>query len=94
MRATAADKQAEIARYKQIYAAGYSTPGDAGRGRVIYDKICGQCHTLFEVGGKVGPISPAARARTSITSCKTSLIRTRRFRTTTGPSPWTRRTTV
>ena len=55
MRATAADKQKETARYKKIYAAGYSTPGDASRGRAIYDRTCGQCHTLFEVGGKVGP---------------------------------------
>jgi putative heme-binding domain-containing protein len=55
MRATAADKRAEIERYKKVYAAGYSTPGDAGRGRAIYNRICGQCHTLFEVGGKVGP---------------------------------------
>jgi putative heme-binding domain-containing protein len=55
MRPTDADKRAEIERYKRIYAAGYSTPGDASRGRVIYNRICGQCHTLFESGGKVGP---------------------------------------
>lgn len=55
MRATAADKRAEIERYKKVYFAGYSTPGDASRGRAIYDRICAQCHTLFESGGKVGP---------------------------------------
>ncbi|MBI5772545.1 MAG: c-type cytochrome [Verrucomicrobia bacterium] len=63
MRETAADKKQEIDRYKKIYAVGYSTPGDAGRGRVLYDKTCGQCHTLFEVGGKVGPdLTGSARA--------------------------------
>jgi putative heme-binding domain-containing protein len=63
MRATAADKRAEIERYKKVYAAGYSTPGDASRGRAIYDRICGQCHTLFESGGKVGPdLTGSARA--------------------------------
>jgi putative heme-binding domain-containing protein len=63
MRETAADKLKEIERYKKIYAVGYSTPGDAGRGRVLYDKTCGQCHTLFEVGGKVGPdLTGSARA--------------------------------
>jgi putative heme-binding domain-containing protein len=50
-----ADKQAEIERYKRIYRAGGSTPGDAIRGRTAYAKVCQQCHTLFDVGGHVGP---------------------------------------
>jgi len=63
MRETAADKQKEIERYTTIYKAGYSTPGDAGRGRVVFTKICAQCHALFEVGGKVGPdLTGSARA--------------------------------
>lgn len=55
VREVSADKQNEIARYKRLYYAGGSTPGDAIRGRTVYAKICQQCHTLFEVGGKVGP---------------------------------------
>ena len=55
VRETSADKKAEMDKYRRIYAAGYSQPGDSGRGRVIYNKVCAQCHTLFDTGGKVGP---------------------------------------
>lgn len=55
MRETTADKQQEIERYRQIYRAGGSTPGDAARGRVVFNKACAQCHLLFGEGGKVGP---------------------------------------
>ena len=55
MRETGADKAKEIKKYKEIYAAGYSQPGDASRGRGLYAKTCQQCHTLFDTGGKVGP---------------------------------------
>jgi putative membrane-bound dehydrogenase-like protein len=55
MRDTAADKQAEIAKYKKIYGAGGSQPGNASRGRGLFAKTCQQCHTLFDAGGKVGP---------------------------------------
>lgn len=49
------DKQAEIEKYRKIYRAGGSTPGEASRGRAVYAKTCQQCHMLFDVGGKVGP---------------------------------------
>ena len=55
IRESSADKQKEIERYKRIYQAGGSQPGDAPRGRAAFARICQQCHTLFEVGGKVGP---------------------------------------
>jgi putative membrane-bound dehydrogenase-like protein len=55
MRDTAADKQADIAKYKKIFQAGGSQPGNASRGRGLYAKTCQQCHTLFDTGGKVGP---------------------------------------
>ncbi|MDW8309618.1 MAG: DUF1080 domain-containing protein, partial [Verrucomicrobiales bacterium] len=54
-RETAADKKAEIARYRNIYHAGGSQPGDALRGRVVFARICQQCHVLFDAGGKIGP---------------------------------------
>jgi putative membrane-bound dehydrogenase-like protein len=54
-RDSSADKQQEIARYRGIYHAGGSQPGDALRGRVVFAKVCAQCHTLFDSGGKVGP---------------------------------------
>jgi putative heme-binding domain-containing protein len=50
-----ADKQKEIAKYRQIFQQGGSQPGDASRGRGVYAKTCQQCHTLFDTGGKVGP---------------------------------------
>jgi putative membrane-bound dehydrogenase-like protein len=63
VRETGADKKAEIEKYRKIYAAGYSQPGDGGRGRVLFNKVCAQCHTLFDLGGKVGPdITGANRA--------------------------------
>lgn len=54
-RETSADMKKELERYRRIYRAGGSTPGDASRGRKVYAKVCQQCHTLFDVGGKVGP---------------------------------------
>ena len=54
-RESGADMIAEISKFKKIYQAGGSTPGDAMRGRAIYAKICAQCHMLFGTGGKVGP---------------------------------------
>ncbi len=50
-----ADKQTEINKFKRIYQAGGSQPGDAMRGRAVFAKICQQCHTLFGTGGHVGP---------------------------------------
>ncbi|HVR73916.1 MAG TPA: PVC-type heme-binding CxxCH protein, partial [Planctomycetota bacterium] len=54
-RESTADRKKEIERYRKIYAAGGSQPGDASRGRAVYTRICQQCHVLFDVGGKVGP---------------------------------------
>ncbi|HEY2953394.1 MAG TPA: c-type cytochrome [Verrucomicrobiae bacterium] len=48
-----ADKLKEIARYKALLASGPA--GDASRGRGLFARTCQQCHTLFDVGGKVGP---------------------------------------
>jgi len=55
VRETSADKKVEIEKYRNIYRAGGSQPGDASRGRVVFNKVCVQCHTLFDTGGKVGP---------------------------------------
>jgi len=62
-REATADKKQEIEKYRQIYRAGGSQPGDAIRGRAVYARTCQQCHTLFDVGGTVGPdITGSARA--------------------------------
>ena len=49
------DKLEEMARYRGIYRAGGSTPGDATRGRAVFVRTCQQCHRLFGIGGQVGP---------------------------------------
>ncbi|MHA3772317.1 PVC-type heme-binding CxxCH protein [Verrucomicrobiota bacterium sgz303538] len=55
VRENPAEKQKEIERFKKIYQLGYSTPGDARKGRAIFARTCQQCHTLFGEGGKIGP---------------------------------------
>src|SRR5205823_12754836 len=52
-RESEADKLAEIAKYKSMLQA--KAPGHPGRGRLVFSRICQQCHTLFDTGGKVGP---------------------------------------
>jgi putative heme-binding domain-containing protein len=62
-RESGADKKAEIEKYRRIYRAGGSTPGEASRGRAVFARTCQQCHTLFDTGGKVGPdLTGSARA--------------------------------
>ena len=46
-------KQKEIARVKEMLLNG--PKGDTPAGRAIFMRTCMQCHTLFGVGGKVGP---------------------------------------
>jgi putative membrane-bound dehydrogenase-like protein len=55
VRETSAGKKAQIERYRRIYWAGGSQPGNAYAGRVVFNKVCAQCHTLFDSGGQVGP---------------------------------------
>lgn len=55
MQDSSPDMNAEIERVKRLYWAGGSQPGDASRGRVVYNQICAQCHHLFDTGGQVGP---------------------------------------
>ncbi|MFO1458400.1 MAG: c-type cytochrome [Verrucomicrobiota bacterium] len=55
MKETSPDMTAEVERVKRLYWAGGSQPGDAPRGRVVFNQICAQCHHLFDTGGEVGP---------------------------------------
>jgi putative heme-binding domain-containing protein len=55
VRDTPAEKQKEIAHFRDVWKAGGSTPGDPRRGRAIFARTCAQCHTLFGEGGKIGP---------------------------------------
>ena len=63
MKETSPDMKAEVERVKKVYWAGGSQPGDAPRGRVVFNQVCAQCHHLFDTGGNVGPdITGANRA--------------------------------
>ncbi len=63
MKETSPDMKAEVERVKKLYWAGGSQPGDAPRGRVVFNQVCSQCHHLFDTGGNVGPdITGANRA--------------------------------
>ena len=55
VRESDADKKALIEKFKRTYWSGGSQPGNAFHGRAVYTRICQQCHTLYDVGGKVGP---------------------------------------
>lgn len=55
VRESTADKKMLIDHYTRVYWAGGSQPGDASRGRAVFQRTCQQCHTLFGEGGKVGP---------------------------------------
>lgn len=55
VRATPADRLKAIAAHKTMLTRKTKTPPDLALGRALFNKTCAQCHTLFGVGGKVGP---------------------------------------
>ncbi len=55
VRDTPADRKAAIARYKKMVNTRKDLAPDLSHGRLLFAKTCQQCHTLFGVGGKVGP---------------------------------------
>ena len=44
-----------IRHYKQLLTAEYLAQADASAGRLIFDRSCAKCHTLFGEGGNIGP---------------------------------------
>tara|TARA_Y100001934_G_C12353081_1_gene776488 strand:+ start:1193 stop:2371 length:1179 start_codon:yes stop_codon:yes gene_type:complete len=55
LRESPAERKREIARFKKLLANHKPSETDLKQGRVLYNLVCGQCHTLYGVGGKVGP---------------------------------------
>jgi putative membrane-bound dehydrogenase-like protein len=55
VRPTTADRIAMIARYKQHLSKDALASAVLSKGRVVFTKTCGTCHTLFDSGGKIGP---------------------------------------
>ena len=54
VRTTPADRLKLIAEWKRKLESPAPAP-DLARGRAVFAKTCQQCHTLYGVGGKVGP---------------------------------------
>jgi putative membrane-bound dehydrogenase-like protein len=62
VRATPAERAKQIAEWKRLLTV-QTKPADPMLGRAMFAKVCQQCHTLYGVGGKVGPeITGANRA--------------------------------
>ncbi|HEX4589018.1 MAG TPA: PVC-type heme-binding CxxCH protein, partial [Gemmataceae bacterium] len=55
VRDTPADRKAAIAKYKRMITNLPAVSPDLSHGRAIFAKTCQTCHTLYGVGGKVGP---------------------------------------
>ncbi len=53
IRATPADRLQRISQVRKVASAAGAV--DLAHGRHLYQKVCAQCHTLYGVGGKVGP---------------------------------------
>ena len=55
VRAVAKDRAALIAKYKEMCRPAAIAAGNAGRGRMVFQKTCAACHMLYGEGGQVGP---------------------------------------
>ena len=55
VRDTPAERIKLMADYKKMLTTAPATTPDLAQGRAIFNKSCAQCHTLYGVGGKVGP---------------------------------------
>jgi putative heme-binding domain-containing protein len=55
VKTTSAEKQAQIAKYKEFLDPGLISRGDVHRGRAVFAQICASCHVLHGTGGAIGP---------------------------------------
>ncbi len=55
VRETPAERKKLIAEWKAKLGAPGKTPVDVNLGRAVFGKTCQSCHTLYGIGGKVGP---------------------------------------
>jgi putative membrane-bound dehydrogenase-like protein len=55
VRPTSNEKASLMAKYKEILASDLHPAPDLGRGRLVFNRTCLQCHRLFDAGGDVGP---------------------------------------
>ena len=55
VRETPADRKELIAEWSRKLDPTTLAKADLGAGRAVFGRVCAQCHTLYGVGGKVGP---------------------------------------
>ena len=55
LREPAADKHALIARLKTEFTSTSQAAANKSQGRVVFQNLCGACHTLYGQGGTIGP---------------------------------------
>ena len=60
VKTSSADKQAQIAKYKEFLHPDLILRADVNRGRAIFAQSCVVCHILHGTGGRVGPELPGA----------------------------------
>ncbi|MCE9611552.1 MAG: c-type cytochrome [Chthoniobacter sp.] len=60
VRTSSADKQKEIAKFKEFLGTDAILRANAAHGRVLFQQTCAVCHTLFGEGAKLGPELPGA----------------------------------
>jgi len=58
VRTASADKQKEIAKFKEFCTTDLILRADAQRGRAIFAQTCAACHALHGSGAKIGPELP------------------------------------
>jgi len=54
-RPTSADKKARIEKYRALLTREVLAKADPVNGRLVFNRTCFQCHTLFGAGNKIGP---------------------------------------
>ncbi len=55
VRKSPAEKAALMERYRKLLTDRSGPAPDVNLGRAVFDRTCAQCHTLYGVGGDVGP---------------------------------------
>lgn len=55
VRKTPTDRAREIATYRRQLTPAVMADADPAAGRAVFNKLCSNCHRLFESGGSIGP---------------------------------------
>ena len=49
------DEETAYARYRELLTDTAIDNADANEGRAVFQRVCGACHTMYGVGGEIGP---------------------------------------